>query len=170
MRIALVLLLALSCSNPPSDASGGASPASGAGSVAEAATAPQDGPRVTFPDGHLVRLEIANDGELRAQGLMYRDHLPPDRGMLFLFPEDGDYPFWMKNTRIPLDMIWIDASHRIAAVKFEVPPCKADPCPSYPPNARARYVLEVAGGVARQHGLKAGDSLRFEGIDGYEAR
>jgi uncharacterized membrane protein (UPF0127 family) len=67
-------------------------------------------------------------------------------------------------------MIWLDSGHRIAHVKFNVPPCKADPCPSYPPNARARYVLEVAGGVAKQHGLKAGDVLRFEGIDGYEAR
>jgi uncharacterized membrane protein (UPF0127 family) len=160
--MAMVLLLALSCSDPKATPS--------AESPATATTDQKQGPRVTFPDGHLVHLEMANDNELRAQGLMYRDHLPPDRGMLFLFPEDGEYGFWMKNTRIPLDMIWLDSGHRIAHVKFNVPPCKADPCPSYPPNARARYVLEVAGGVAKQHGLKAGDVLRFEGIDGYEAR
>ena len=166
MRIALVLLLALGCSNPP--ATGGTAPAPGA----EPATAPQarTGPRVIFPDGHVVWVEIANDDELRAQGLMYRDHLPPDAGMLFLFPEDGEYPFWMKNTRIPLDIIWIDTNKRVAHVKFDVPPCRADPCPSYPPNARARYVLEVAGGVSRQHGLKAGDVVRFEGTEGYEVR
>ncbi len=151
---------------PP--ATGGAAPAPGG----EPATAPQarSGPRVIFPDGHVVWVEIANDDELRAQGLMFRDRLAPDAGMLFLFPEDGEYPFWMKNTRIPLDMIWIDANKRVAHVKFDVPPCRADPCPSYPPHARARYVLEVAGGVARQHGLKAGDVLRFEGTDAYEVR
>ena len=159
MRIALVLLLAFSCSNPAPEPS----------SPPPAATAPHDGPRVIFPDGHIVHVEIANDDELRAQGLMFRDHLPPDAGMLFLFPKDGEYPFWMKNTRIALDMIWVDASERVAHVKFEVPPCKFDPCPSYPPNARSRYVLEVAGGVARQHGLKAGDQLRFVGVDGYVA-
>lgn len=170
MRIALVLLLALGCSNPP--ATGGGAPDSGAGTMAEAATAPQPrtGPRVIFPDGWSVYLEIANSDELRAQGLMYRDHLPPDAGMLFFFPSDGFYAFWMKNTRIPLDMIWIDANRRVVDVRFEVPPCKADPCPSYPPKGNSRYVLEVAGGVARQHGLKAGDVLRFEGTDPFEVR
>ncbi len=159
MRIALVLLLAMSCSKP------GPAP-----SPAAPASQPASGPRVIFPDGWTVRVEIANDDDLRAQGLMYRDHLAPDSGMLFLFAQDGEYPFWMKNTRIPLDMIWIDATQRVAAVHFEVPPCKADPCPSYPPNARARYVLEVAGNEARKHGVKAGDQLRFEATDGYEVR
>ena len=160
MRTALVLLLALSCSNPP------------------ATTAPQtttaqtvtSGPRIIFPDGWALRLEIANDDELRAQGLMFRDRLAPDAGMLFFFERDGEYGFWMKNTRIPLDMIWIDSNRRVAHVKFNVPPCHADPCPSYPPHAQARYVLEVAGGVAQKHGIKAGDVLRFEGTDPYEVR
>lgn len=157
-RVALVLLLALGCSNPPT-----APPAS-------ETMQPPTGPRVIFPDGWTVRVEVANNDELRAQGLMFRDHLAPDAGMLFFFERDGEYPFWMKNTRIPLDMIWIDASRRVTHVKFEVPPCQADPCPSYPPNAISRYVLEVAGGVARQHGLKAGDVLKFEGTEPFEIR
>ena len=128
------------------------------------------GPRVIFPDGFVVHVEIAADDELRAQGLMYRDQLRPGTGMLFLFPEEGEYPFWMKNTRIPLDMIWIDSNRRVAHVTFDVPPCRVDDCPSYPPNANARYVLEVAGGVARQHGIKAGDSLRFEQTEGAVVR
>ncbi|HVG24656.1 MAG TPA: DUF192 domain-containing protein [Thermoanaerobaculia bacterium] len=160
MRTALVLLLALSCSNPPATTS-----------PQTATTQPAaGGPRIVFPDGSTLRLEIANDDELRAQGLMFRDHLAPDAGMLFFFPREGEYGFWMKNTRIPLDMIWIDSNHRVAHVKFNVPPCHADPCPSYPPNAQARYVLEVAGGVAQKHGIKAGDMLRFEGTDPYEVR
>ena len=101
---------------------------------------------------------------------MHRDQLREDAGMLFIFPDPHPLGFWMKNTRIPLDMIWIDSARRVAAVHFEVPPCKADPCPSYPPHARARYVLEVAGNEARKHGVKAGDQLRFEETDGYAVR
>jgi uncharacterized membrane protein (UPF0127 family) len=85
--------------------------------------------------------------------------------MLFFFSSDGDYPFWMKNTIIPLDMIWIDANRKIVHIAHEAQPCRVENCPNYPPNAIARYVLEVAGGVAKEHGLKAGDVLRFEGTE-----
>ena len=128
------------------------------------------GPRVILPDGFAVNIEIADDNELRAQGLMYRDHLAPDAGMLFFFDREDEYPFWMKNTRIPLDIIWIDSTRRIAHVKHEVPPCVIPDCPSYPPNAKAQYVLELAGGEAARHGLKAGDLLRFEGTENVVAR
>jgi uncharacterized protein len=128
------------------------------------------GPRVILPDGFVVNIEIADDEELRAQGLMYRDHLAPGAGMLFFFPQEGEYPFWMKNTRIPLDIIWVRADRRIAHVKHEVPPCHVPDCPSYPPNAIAKYVLELTGGEAAKHGLKAGDLLRFEGTENVVAR
>ena len=123
-----------------------------------------------LPDGFVVNIEIADDDQLRAQGLMYRDHLAPDAGMLFFFAREDEYPFWMKNTRIPLDIIWIDSNRRIAHVKHEVPPCRTPDCPSYPPNAKAQYVLELAGGEAAKHGLKAGDLLRFEGTENVVAR
>jgi uncharacterized membrane protein (UPF0127 family) len=128
------------------------------------------GPRVIFPDGYAVHVEIAADEDMRAQGLMYRDQLRPASGMLFFFPQDGDYPFWMKNTHIPLDMIWIDSNRKIVHVEPDVPPCQIDDCPNYPPHAIARYVLEVAAGVARQHGLKNGDFLRFEQTENVVAR
>ena len=104
----------------------------------------------------------AND-ELRIQGLMFRDRLRPATGMLFFFAVDGEYPFWMKNTLIPLDMIWIDSRRRVAHIEHDVQPCKVENCPNYPPHAIARYVLEVAAGVAKEHGLRDGDLLRFEG-------
>lgn len=155
MRMAAVMmLLAMTCAKSPST-----EPATGS---APAAPQAQNGPRVVFPDGFVVRVEIAADDETRAQGLMYRDQLRPGTGMLFFFPEDGEYPFWMKNTRIPLDMLWLDTDRRIQHIKHGVPPCQSDPCPSYPPGVRARYVLEVAKGVAAEHGLKVGDVLRFE--------
>ena len=132
--------------------------------------APASGPRVVLPDGATIQVELASDDATRAQGLMYRDHMADDRGMLFLFPESGEYPFWMKNTLIPLDMVWIDDQRRIAHVTSNVPPCKADPCPNYPPNANAKYVLELAAGVAAKHHLANGQALRFEGMDNVVVR
>ena len=93
---------------------------------------------------------------------MYRDQLRPGTGMLFLFPEEGDYPFWMKNTLIPLDMIWIDSNRRIVHVAARRPAVSDRGLPELSAERESRYVLEVAGGVAKQHGLKAGDILRFE--------
>ena len=90
--------------------------------------------------------------------------------MIFLFGEDGVYPFWMKNTIIPLDMIWVDTAHKVVSVQHDVPPCKADPCPSYPPTGAARYVLETAAGVAKKHRLEAGAVLRFDGLDNIVVR
>jgi uncharacterized membrane protein (UPF0127 family) len=123
------------------------------------------GSRVTFPDGYVVHIEMAADDATRQQGLMFRDQLAQDRGMLFLFPRNGNYPFWMKNTLIPLDMIWIDEQKRIVHIAHDVPPCIADPCPSVPTEGEARYVLEVGAGVAARHGLANGQPLRFEGLD-----
>jgi uncharacterized membrane protein (UPF0127 family) len=128
------------------------------------------GPRVILPDHFAVNVEIADEPETRAQGLMYRDHLAADAGMLFFFEEPGEYPFWMKNTRIPLDMIWIDSERRIVHIKENVPPCRIADCPSYPPNAIASYVLELGGGEAKKHGLKAGDVLQFERMENVTAR
>ena len=150
--IAAALLLAIGCSAPQQTP-----PASPPAAVS--------GPRLILPNGAAIQVELATDDATRAQGLMFRDHLADDRGMLFLFPESGEYPFWMKNTLIPLDMIWIDDQRRVAHVASNVPPCKADPCPNYPPNANAKYVLELAAGVAAKHHLANGQTLRFEGMD-----
>lgn len=158
MAVALMVMLGCSKTHTASTS---------AGEVPQAVAA---GPRVTLPDGFVVRVELATNDETRAQGLMYRDTLPPGNGMLFLFSRDDEYPFWMKNTLIPLDMIWVTSERRIAAISHDVPPCKADPCPSYPPNAISRFVLELAAGEAKKHGLKAGDQLRFDGIDVAVAR
>jgi len=122
-------------------------------------------PRVVFPDGFAINVEIAADDDTRQQGLMFRDRMAEDRGMLFFFMSQGEYAFWMKNTLIPLDMIWIDAQHKVVHVAHDVQPCKADPCPSVPPNAPATYVLETAAGVAAKHRVGVGAVVRFEGLD-----
>lgn len=117
-----------------------------------------------FPDGFRIDLEIAANRETRQQGLMYRESLPPGRGMLFLFPEAGEHSFWMKNTLIPLDMIWLDGEGRIVGIRRDVPPCPADPCPSYGPGGVSTRVLEIAAGEAARHGLEPGSTIRFEGL------
>ena len=113
----------------------------------------------------MVNVEIAADDATRAQGLMFRDRLRDATGMLFFFQQSAEQAFWMKNTLIPLDMVWIDEQKRIVHVKMDVPPCQADPCPSYAPGVPARYILELAAGTARQHHLAAGNVLRFENVD-----
>jgi uncharacterized membrane protein (UPF0127 family) len=164
MKPLVVMLALFACTKPMPPANETQPPAT------QSAPAVATGPRVIFPDRFVVNVEVVADDDLRAQGLMYRDHLDPSAGMLFFFPEEGEYPFWMKNTRIPLDMIWIDASRHIAHVKSDVPPCVTADCPSYAPNARAKYVLEIAAGGAKRHGLKAGDALQFVGTEHVVAR
>jgi uncharacterized membrane protein (UPF0127 family) len=158
MKASLVLMLALACTQRS------AAPAP-ATTTADAAA-----PRIILPDHSAIIVEVASDDPTREQGLMYRDHMAEDRGMIFLFAQAGEYPFWMKNTLIPLDMIWIDADHRIVHIAHDVPPCKADPCPNYPPNAKSSSVLELAAGVAAKHHLKDGHVLRFEGMNSIVVR
>jgi uncharacterized membrane protein (UPF0127 family) len=128
---------------------------------------PSAGPKVVLPDGYAVSVEIASDDVTRAQGLMYRDQLREGTGMLFLFPSPAYIPFWMKNTLIPLDIIWIDENRKVVHVAADVPPCTADPCPSYPPYPKvaAQYVLELPAGAAERHGIVYGSTLRFEGAE-----
>jgi uncharacterized membrane protein (UPF0127 family) len=158
MKLSFVLMLALACTQRS------AAPAP-ATTTADAAA-----PRIILPDRSAIIVEVASDDATREQGLMYRDHMADDRGMIFLFAQAGEYPFWMKNTLIPLDMIWMDADHRIVHIAHDVPPCKADPCPNYPPNAKSSSVLELAAGVAAKHHLKDGDVLRFEGMNSVVVR
>ena len=131
---------------------------------------PYNGPTIVLPDGSTVQIEIATDDDTRAQGLMFRDRVPEGTGMLFLFPEAGEFPFWMKNTLVPLDMIWIDDQRRVVHVEPNVPPCKADPCPSYPPHAVAKYVLELGAGQAAKHRVENGSTLKFNRLDNVVVR
>ncbi len=114
-----------------------------------------------MPSGAIYRLELAKTREEQAQGLMFRESLPPRRGMLFLFPEPGVHKFWMKNTMIPLDMIWMDESGKVVFLSADTPPCKADPCPSYGPEGPASSVLEISGGMAKKEKVTVGATLKL---------
>ena len=153
LLLAIVLLVAACAQTPPSPA------------PVQTDSAPSTLPTVTFPDGFVVRVEVVADDESRAQGLMFRDRLREGTGMLFVFPQMTELSFWMKNTLIPLDMIWIDNQQKVVHVKENVPPCQADPCPTYAAGVSAQFVLEVAGGVARQHRVVPGAQLQFTRVD-----
>ncbi len=119
---------------------------------------------VLTPQGGTIVAEVADTTETRARGLMGRESLPRDRGMLFTFPEAQPWSFWMKNTKIRLDIIWLDGTKKIVHVERNVPICTRtdDGCPNYQPNEPARYVLEVAAGVADSLKLHRGVTLKFD--------
>jgi hypothetical protein len=107
--------------------------------------------------------EIAVTAAERSRGLMKRDALAKDRGMLFVFPEEGQHAFWMKNTLIELDIIFIAADRRVVSIARRAQPCRKDPCDLYRPEGSAAYVLEIAGGLADAYGFVAGDLVEFRG-------
>lgn len=138
--------------------------------LALAAAAPADNaPQFIAPDGSRIVLELALTDQEKANGLMFRDKLAADRGMLFLFDRDDTYAFWMKNTLIPLDIVWFDAAGRVVDVRPGADPCHAEPCPKYPNRQPARAVLLVNAGFAAAHGLKLGAAATFEGVPRFPA-
>lgn len=115
---------------------------------------------VILPNGGAILAELATTASDRAQGLMNRGHLHPDRGMLFFFPTPAPYAFWMSQTLIPLDILWLDVDRRIVSISAETPPCPSGvSCPLYSPSAPAQFVLELAAGEAARRNLQLGDQL-----------
>lgn len=115
-------------------------------------------PTVTI-NNQVFNVEIARTSAERAKGLMGRDHLDENTGMLFVFNDNNIHPFWMKNTLIPLDIIWID-DNKIAEIKTLQPQNGAD-IPQYAPKNKANYVLELNAGLSAENGLKVGDPVKI---------
>lgn len=109
-----------------------------------------------------MEVEIADEPQEQAKGLMFRENLNWNDGMLFVFESERKQSFWMKNTRIPLDMLFIDKDFRIIEIKENIQPCKTDSCPSYPSKFPAKYVLEVNAGFTAMNKIKIGDSVMWE--------
>ncbi|MGH7935240.1 MAG: DUF192 domain-containing protein [Candidatus Binataceae bacterium] len=108
-----------------------------------------------------VRVEIAATPGAREFGLMYREHLDEDAGMIFLFDVPRHLTFWMKNTEIPLDMIFADGSGRIVGIIADAQPLLEK---LLSVSGDSQYVLEVNGGFCTRHGVKPGDRLQFIGF------
>lgn len=105
-----------------------------------------------------VDVEIAADDTQRAKGLMYRPYMPDSVGMLFVFEQSEPQAFWMKNTIIPLDIIYVGANKKIVSIQKNAVPYSEKSLPS---EGDAQYVVEVNAGFSDEHGLKPGDTISF---------
>ncbi len=122
-------------------------------------------PSVVFegPEGIKARfrVEVADTAEKRRWGLMYRSELGADEGMLFVFPDDKAHSFWMKNTPLSLDMIFMDRRRRVVGIIHDTVPFSTR---SVGVGLPSRYVLEVRAGLARRKGIVEGDVAHFERV------
>ncbi len=124
---------------------------------------PPASPRVVIRAGGRslpVEVEVARTEPERERGLMFRERLEPGHGMLFVFDEESSHSFWMKDTLIPLDMIFIESSRRVVGIVARAEPRTLAPRTVAAPS---RYVLEVPGGWAEANGVRPGDAVRLEG-------
>lgn len=133
-----------------------------AGALAPLAGCASDGAAWVELKGQRFAVEVADEHDERARGLMFRDQLAPGTGMLFVHAEEAPLAYWMKNTRIALDIFYFDSSRRLVSVSRGVPPCSlGDRCPPYPSAGPAKYVLELNAGQADALGVAAGDEITF---------
>lgn len=112
-------------------------------------------------DGKKIRkidVEIAENDVERSKGLMYRPYIPDSTGMLFIFPEPRELGFWMKNTQIPLDIMYVDATKKIISIQKHTKPFSEESLPS---NGLAQYVVEVNAGFSDRNDIKTGDVISF---------
>lgn len=117
---------------------------------------------LTLPSGKVLQVEVMVRDEDRQMGLMFRPSLPEDRGMLFVFDVADFHSIWMKNCRFSIDILWLDETGRVVHLAEAVPPCRADPCPTYGPLRRAAYVVELNAGQARREQAVVGARVSFE--------
>jgi uncharacterized membrane protein (UPF0127 family) len=112
-----------------------------------------------YGGAHRLEVEVAADDPSRERGLMWRRSLDAGTGMIFVFPQDAEHSFWMKNTLIPLDMIFISADGRIVGIVENAEPQSLDPRDV---GQISRYVLEVPGGWSMKNGVRSGSQVDFE--------
>ena len=148
-----ILVALVACGNTPATVTGHTD-------ASQPASQPAAGPAVVL-NGARVQVSLARTEAERERGLMYVNYLPVDDGMLFIFDDEQLLTFWMKNTLIPLDMIFIHTDLTVAGVVANAKPLSLD---TRGVNEPSRYVLEVNGGWAAAHGVTSGTKVRFENI------
>jgi hypothetical protein len=110
---------------------------------------------------YTINLEPAITIEEKTRGLMHREYLSKDRGMIFIFDDSDKRTFWMKNTLIPLDMIFVDNENKVVDMKKNFQPCREEPCETYTSSQPARYVIEVNAGLTDELGIETGQVLEI---------
>lgn len=117
-----------------------------------------------LPNGKTIKCEVMTTPTDMTKGMMFRDSLEADHGMLFFHGKPDRYKYWMWNVKIPLDIVWMDRTRRIVEISANTPPCGSETgkgCPNYGGNAESMYVLELAGGQAAKNGLAVGQQIQF---------
>ena len=120
--------------------------------------------KVKLPDGTVYTAEVVTTKFDMTRGMMFRDKLPADRGMLFVHGGLGKYPYWTYQVRIPLDIIWLNQNKLITEISANTPFCaesSSQKCPNYGGNKMSLYVLELNAGQAALHKLNLGDRIDF---------
>ncbi|HLF55117.1 MAG TPA: DUF192 domain-containing protein [Candidatus Nanoarchaeia archaeon] len=115
-------------------------------------------PKIIFDNGAEFSVEYARTPEEHMQGLMFRSSMPENHGMLFIFTDKEPLTFWMKNTFIPLDMVFLDENMAVVEVKSNIPPCSMEPCPTYT-SMPAQYVFEINAGLAEKNNIVVGSRI-----------
>jgi uncharacterized membrane protein (UPF0127 family) len=117
---------------------------------------------VTFPSGATLETEVADTPEKLLFGLAFREALPPNTGMLYIFETTGTHRVNTKQYKVPVDMIWLDESRHIVQLNENVPPCPSQTCPTYGPGAEpVRYVIQTPAGFVRRENLQTNAELKF---------
>jgi uncharacterized membrane protein (UPF0127 family) len=118
---------------------------------------------ITLPGGQVIKTEFVYDTAGALRGMQFRNSIAPDHGMLYAHRIPGKYGYWMYQTLIPLDMIWMDPKNRVVEIVENAPPCKtpASQCPHYGGNEVAQYVLELGAGMVKKYGVKVGDTISW---------
>ncbi len=119
----------------------------------------EDKVEITFDNGLQIFVDIADIKPSRKMGLMYREKMGSNEGMLFVFDTEDYYSFWMRNMKFPVDMIWIDINKRVIHIEEDVPVCVGEACEFYHPSKPAKYMLEINAGIASQGRIKIGDRI-----------
>lgn len=119
---------------------------------------------LTLPGGQEIRVEVMTKKDDMMRGMMFRDSLAPNRGVLSAYGAPSMAPAWTYQVRIPLDIFWLDLSKQVVEISPNTPPCKsasAKECPSYGGHKMAVYVLELPGGSSERFGIHVGDRMKF---------
>ncbi len=118
---------------------------------------------ITMPDGKKIVAEVMMSATDLQRGMMFRDAMPKDTGMLFIHNRPGNYSYWMYQVKVPLDIVWLDTGKRVIRISADTPPCttRASDCPRYGGQEPSQYVLELPARDAQRLGLTIGSVLRF---------
>ncbi|MGP1384707.1 MAG: DUF192 domain-containing protein [Thainema sp.] len=163
-------VLLLGCAEQPSSTSAADLSAEEPNGPSETVTSSSEGGQMlpitaeADMNGKIIQLEVAETQQQQAMGFMFRSEIPDNRGMLFPFDPPRRVSFWMKNVRVPLDMVFL-RDGEVVAIASNVSPCTSDPCPTYGPPEVIDSVIELRGGRAAELGLQAGDAIAVEFLE-----